>query len=72
MSDERSFHRPITIIVEQIGRLPYERTLPHYVQMTVNHQFSRDKAREMIAFLEGELEKEYMEQITVTITGPAP
>lgn len=71
-SEERTYHRPFTIIVEGIHPVPYVRTLPAQPQYTINHVFSRNKAREMIAYLEKELLQEHLDFITVEITGPNP
>lgn len=69
---DRTFHRPISIRVEGIRDVPTERALPRETHLTINHIFTRDKAREMVDFLEKQLALEHLTFITVEITGPSP
>lgn len=68
---ERSYHRPISIFVETVDKLPYEKTLPTETQLTINLKFTRTSAMAMILFLQNELERN-TEHVALTITGPAP
>lgn len=72
MSEEFLFHRPISLRVVGIDHVPHVRTLPVSTMMTINHFFTREKARELIEFLEGELAQEHLEIIGVEMTGPSP
>lgn len=75
MNEPRSYHRPISILVETIDRLPYVRTLPNMTQMTINLKFNRTTAQNMVLFLQEELERTKLiedDYIAVTITGPSP
>lgn len=69
---ERAVHRPISVIVETIDKLPYERTLPTETQLTINLKFTRAMAQDMILFLEQGLKTSDVEYVALTITGLSP
>jgi len=72
MSD-RAYHRPISVRVEKIGRLPDVKTLPYETEMTINLKYDRKSRREMILFLmKDEFLEEPPEYTFVEITGPSP
>jgi len=68
----RSFHRPISIKVETISRLPDVRELPADTELTINLKFDQKRARELAMYLLKEiLVDEPVELVAVTITGTA-
>jgi len=71
MSNERrATHRPISIRVETITRLPDVRDLPVDTQMTINLKLDQKRAKELSMFLLKEiLIDEPVDFIAVTITG---
>ena len=70
---ERAYHRPISIRVEKIGRLPDVKTLPSETEMTVNLKLDKKRRREMILFLlKDELVDEPPEWTFAEIVGPSP
>jgi hypothetical protein len=67
-----AYHRPLSMRVQKIGRVPDERELPTETEMTINFSFTREKAKEMIDYLNKELESEWLKIIRVEIIGPSP
>jgi hypothetical protein len=69
----RAYHRPISIRVEKIQRMPDIKQLPSETQMTVNLKFDHDGAKQMVLYLLNELlVKEPLDYVFVEITGPSP
>lgn len=66
----RAIHRPVSITVETISRLPDVRELPSETELTVNLRLSQKKARELALFLLKEiLVDEPLDLVAVTVTG---
>ena len=70
MANQRSIHRPISVNVESISRLPNVRELPTESELTVNLRLNQKMARELALFLLKEiLIDEPLEIVAVSVTG---
>jgi len=70
---DRTYHRPVSIQVEGIQRMPDERELPASTQMTINLKFNHDSAVRMVLYLLKELlVKNPLDFFFVEVTGPSP
>lgn len=68
----RAYHRPISIKVESVSRLPEVRDLPSETQMTVNLKLNQKMAKELAMYLLKEiLVDEPIDFIALTVTGPS-
>ena len=75
MDNKRNYHRPISVRVEEIRRMPDVKELPAETQMTINLKFSKGAAKEMVLYLINELlmdSDEFENIYPVEITGPSP
>ncbi len=72
-NENRTHHRPVSITVETISKLPTVRELPPDIEMTVNLKLNKEKTKELIDFLTAEYEALYHpdDLVIATITGIA-
>jgi len=76
MTDEiesgRVYHRPISVWVEEIQRMPDEKQLPSETHMTINLKFTHTAAIKMALHLLNELlVDEPLDYVLVEVTGPS-
>lgn len=66
---DRSYHRPISITVETIRRMPDVRELPQETQMIANLKLDRARAELMKKEIDAQLA--HGDFVTIEITGPS-